>query len=45
MFRVKNETVADILASNYEIDVAGSKIKANVSINSIYDPKSERVKI
>ncbi|MDB9918921.1 FAD-dependent oxidoreductase [Amylibacter sp.] len=41
----KNETVADILASNYEIDVAGSKIKANVSINSIYDPKSERVKI
>ena len=41
----KNETVADILASNYEIDVAGAKIKANVSINSIYDPKSERVKI
>ena len=41
----KDETVSDILASNYEIDVAGSKIKADVAIKPIYDPKSDRVKI
>jgi len=41
----KDQTVSDILASTYEIDVAGSKIKADVSINPIYDPKSDRVKI
>ena len=41
----KDETVSDILASNYKIDVAGSKIKADVAIKPIYDPKSERVKI
>ena len=41
----KDEKVSDILASNYEIDVAGSKIKADVGINPIYDPKSDRVKI
>ena len=41
----KDETVSDILASNYEIDVAGSKIKADVAIKPIYYPKSERVKI
>ncbi|MGI9349655.1 MAG: GcvT family protein [Amylibacter sp.] len=41
----KGETVSDILASNYEIDVAGSKIRADVGIKPIYDPKSDRVKI
>ena len=41
----KDETVSDILASNYEIDVAGSKIRADVDIKPIYDPKSDRVKI
>ena len=41
----KDQTVSDILASTYEIDVAGSRIKADVSINPIYDPKSDRVKI
>lgn len=41
----KDETVSDILASNYEIDVAGSKIRADVGISPIYDPKSGRVKI
>lgn len=40
----KDETVSDILASNYEIDVAGSKIRADVGIKPIYDPKSDRVK-
>jgi len=41
----KNETVSDILSSTYEIDVAGVKIAANVSIKPVYDPKSERVKV
>ena len=41
----KDETVSDILASNYEIDVAGSKIRADVGIKPIYDPKSDHVKI
>ena len=41
----KDETVSDILASNYEIDVAGSKIRADVGIKPVYDPKSDRVKI
>ena len=37
--------VSDILSSTYEIDVAGVKIAANVSIKPVYDPKSERVKV
>ncbi|MDB2705981.1 FAD-dependent oxidoreductase [bacterium] len=41
----KNEAVSDILSSTYEIDVAGVKIAANVSIKPLYDPKSERVKV
>ncbi|MDC0334099.1 FAD-dependent oxidoreductase [Amylibacter sp.] len=41
----KNEAVSDILSSTYEIDVAGVKIAANVSIKPVYDPKSERVKV
>jgi len=41
----KNETLADVLASNYEIDVAGTRIKAEVSSKPFYDPKSERVKV
>ena len=41
----KNEAVSDILSSTYEIDVAGVKIAANVSIKPVYDSKSERVKV
>ncbi len=41
----KGETVADVLASNYEIDVAGVRVKATPSMKPLYDPKSERVKI
>lgn len=40
----KGEKAADVLASNYEIDVAGTKVKADVSLKPMYDPKSERVK-
>ncbi len=41
----KGETVDDILASSYEIDVAGVRVKATASIRPMYDPKSERVKV
>ncbi|WP_299619747.1 FAD-dependent oxidoreductase [uncultured Tateyamaria sp.] len=40
----KGETAADVLASSYEIDVAGTRIKAEASLRPMYDPKSERVK-
>lgn len=40
----KGETAADVLASSYEIDVAGIRVRAEVSLKPMYDPKSERVK-
>ena len=39
------ETVADLLASSYEIDVAGVRVQATPSMKPLYDPKSERVKV
>ena len=41
----KGESVADVLASSYEVDVAGVRVKAVVSLRPMYDPKSERVKL
>jgi glycine cleavage system aminomethyltransferase T len=41
----KGESIADMLASNYEIDVMGTRVKAEASTKPIYDPKSERVKV
>lgn len=38
------ESVADVLASSYEIEIAGVRIKAEASTKPFYDPKSERVK-
>lgn len=40
----KGEKLAPMLESTYEIDVAGTKVKAEPSMKSLYDPKSERVK-
>ncbi|TDT73022.1 4-methylaminobutanoate oxidase (formaldehyde-forming) [Litoreibacter halocynthiae] len=40
----QGEALADVLASSYEIDVAGTRVKAEVSSKPFYDPKSERVK-
>ena len=40
----KGQTAADVLGSDYEIDVAGTRVKAEVSLKPMYDPKSERVK-
>ncbi|SFR36529.1 GcvT family protein [Litoreibacter janthinus] len=41
----KGEALADVLASSYEIDIAGTRVKAEVSSKPFYDPKSERVKV
>jgi len=41
----QGEKAADVLASTYEIDVAGVNVKAEASIKPMYDPKSERVKV
>ena len=40
----KGESVAQILASRYEIDVAGIKVGAEASLRPMYDPTSQRVK-
>ncbi|MCP4818953.1 MAG: FAD-dependent oxidoreductase [Shimia sp.] len=39
------EKAADVLASTYEIDVMGTRVKAEASLKPMYDPKSERVKV
>ncbi|MEM7243219.1 MAG: FAD-dependent oxidoreductase [Pseudomonadota bacterium] len=39
------ETAEQVLASSYEIDVAGTRVKAKASLRPMYDPKSERVKV
>jgi glycine cleavage system aminomethyltransferase T len=39
------ETAADVLASSYAIDVAGTRVTAEASLRPMYDPKSERVKM
>ncbi|WP_420862085.1 GcvT family protein [Algirhabdus cladophorae] len=41
----KGEKIADMLASTYEIDVMGTRVRAEASTKPIYDPKSERVKV
>lgn len=38
------ETAAQVLASEYEIEVAGVRVPARASLRPMYDPKSERVK-
>ncbi|OAN80778.1 FAD-dependent oxidoreductase [Jannaschia sp. EhC01] len=39
------ESPAEMLASSYEIEVAGTRVKAEVSTRPMYDPKSERVRV
>ncbi len=41
----EGEKPADVLASSYEIDVCGVKVRAEASLKPMYDPKSERVKV
>ncbi len=38
------EAAADVLASTYEIEIAGSRVAAQASLKPLYDPKSERTK-
>ncbi|QFT97515.1 4-methylaminobutanoate oxidase (formaldehyde-forming) [Roseovarius sp. THAF8] len=40
----KGESAEQVLASSYEVDVAGTRVKAEASLRPMYDPKSERVK-
>ena len=39
------ETALDLLASTYEIDVAGTRVAAEASLRSIYDPSGARAKV
>ncbi|MEY9196701.1 FAD-dependent oxidoreductase [Sinorhizobium sp. CCBAU 05631] len=39
------ESAADVLASNYEIEIAGTRVKAEASLKPMYDPKAERVRM
>ncbi|MDC0135645.1 FAD-dependent oxidoreductase [Sulfitobacter sp.] len=41
----KGEKPADVLASTYEIDVMGTRVKAEASLKPMYDPASARVKV
>jgi glycine cleavage system aminomethyltransferase T/glycine/D-amino acid oxidase-like deaminating enzyme len=41
----EGETAADVLASSFEIDIAGSRVKADASLKPMYDPSAERVKV
>jgi 4-methylaminobutanoate oxidase (formaldehyde-forming) len=39
------ETPADLLASTYEIDVAGTRVRAEASLKPMYDPAAARAKM
>ncbi|QRM56080.1 FAD-dependent oxidoreductase [Sinorhizobium sp. BG8] len=41
----RDESEADVLASNYEIEIAGVRVKAEASLVPMYDPKSARVRM
>lgn len=40
----EGEALADVLASKYEIEVAGVRVEAKAQTKPFYDPKGERVK-
>ncbi|MCB1313589.1 MAG: aminomethyltransferase family protein, partial [Sedimentitalea sp.] len=40
----KGESAEAVLASSYEIDVAGVRVAAEASLTPLYDPKAERVR-
>jgi glycine cleavage system aminomethyltransferase T len=39
------ESEADVLASSYEIEIAGERFAAEASLKPMYDPKAERVRM
>lgn len=40
----EGETAAELLASSYEVEIAGERFVAEASLKPFYDPKSERVR-
>jgi glycine cleavage system T protein len=40
----KGESEAELLASSYEIEIAGERFTAEASLKPMYDPKAERVR-
>lgn len=40
----QGESAADVLASAYEIEIAGTRVRAEASLKPMYDPKAERVR-
>ena len=40
----EGESAAEVLASSYEIDVAGRRVGAEASLKPLYDPTAERVR-
>ncbi|MGN6470346.1 MAG: GcvT family protein, partial [Rhizobiaceae bacterium] len=40
----EGESAADVLASRYEIEIAGERFPAEASLKPMYDPKAERVR-
>ncbi len=41
----EGQSAAEVLASSYEIDVKGTRVKATASLKPMYDPKSENVRV
>ncbi len=41
----EGESVAEMLASTYEIDVMGTRVRAEAQLKPFYDPNAERVKV
>ncbi len=41
----KGQSREEILASSYEIDVAGSRVKARISLKPLYDPEGLRIRM
>jgi len=41
----KGESVDEMLASTYAVEIAGERFEALASLKPLYDPKSERVKV
>ncbi|OYX44005.1 MAG: FAD-dependent oxidoreductase [Rhodobacterales bacterium 32-67-9] len=41
----KGESAGDVLASDYEVEIAGRRVRAEASLQPLYDPKSDRVRM
>jgi 4-methylaminobutanoate oxidase (formaldehyde-forming) len=41
----RGESPAEVLASQYQIDVAGQRVAARASLAPLYDPKGERMRL